>query len=162
MAKANIKIPKGTKCGNGVVCEQDLELDIDIPETSPTVNVMPDATITIPGTNTVQVQAPPVTIPPPTTPGTPQPKSYTNEELTNLLPPGVNFAVCKGDNCGNEKIQNKTLTTKFKSCPKCGCNNVPKNSSMCPCCGTDEPEDEDDKLDFWEESDIQLKEDDDD
>lgn len=158
MAKANIKIPKGTKCGNGVTCEQDLELDIEIPEINPTVNVTPDPSITIPGATQQLQQIPPTQAPP--IPETPKPKTYSNDELANLLTPGVNFAKCKGDNCGNEKIQNKNPVTKFKSCPKCGCNNVPNNGTMCPCCGTDEPQDEEESQDYWEDSDIELKSDD--
>ncbi len=160
MAKANIKIPKGTKCGNGKVCEQDLELDIEIPEINPTVSVSPDPIISIPGTNQQAQQIAPPPIPQTSIPDTPKPRTYTNEELSNLMPPGVNFAVCKGDNCGNEKIQNKNVTTKFKSCPKCGCNNVASNSSICPCCGTNEPQDEEEKEDYWDESEIDLKSDD--
>lgn len=157
MAKANIKIPKGTKCGNGKVCPEDLELDIEIPETRPVVNVTPDPILSIPGTGsgqTLQQQQipPPVQVPPTQVP---QPKTYTNEELSSLMPPGVNFATCKGNNCADSKIQNKKLVTKFKQCPECGCNNVPKNSNLCPCCGKDGPEE--DPEDYWEDSDIELK-----
>ena len=56
-------------------------------------------------------------------------------------------------------LKNKKFVTKFKSCPKCGCNNVPKNGSICPCCGKGEPEDDEDKEDYWEDSSIELESD---
>lgn len=154
MPKVNVKIPKGTKCNGGTVCEQDLDLDLDIPEVNPTINPIPQPQIEIPGFQQMTQQIAPPPIPEPMQ--QPQERTYTNEELSELMPSGVNFAVCKGKNCADSKIQNKNLVTKFKQCPKCGCNNVPKNSSMCPCCGVDEPQDEDEKEDYWEDSDIEL------
>ena len=42
MKKVSLKIPKGTKCKNGI-CEQDIELDteIEIPEVKPFLQVQP-------------------------------------------------------------------------------------------------------------------------
>ena len=74
------------------------------------------------------------------------------------MPTGTNFAVCHGNNCDDTVIKNKKFTTKFKSCPKCGCNTVPFNSSICPCCGKTPTEEEGE--DYWEDSDIELKSDD--
>ena len=144
MPKVNVKIPKGTKCNGGTVCEQDLDLDLEIPEVNPTVQPIPQPQIEIPGVNQLQIQTPqppPVQTP---SPEAPKEKVYTPEELTNLMPSGVNFAICEGNNCADTKIQNKKLVTKFKECPTCGANNVPINSNMCSICGAQAPEDEDD------------------
>lgn len=154
--KSNIKIPKGTKCADGTICERDIEVenvDIDIPETNPSVEIQPTPTIQIPNSNQQlqQIQVPPA--PPPNPTPEPEEKSFSTDELADLMPTGVNFATCKGKNCDDSVIKNKKFTTKFKQCPKCGCNNVPMSSNMCPCCGKSPNEDEED---YWEESDIDI------
>lgn len=159
MPKVNVKIPKGTKCNNGEVCTQDLDLDLDIPETRPVIQTIPQPEINIPNAGSNTVQIPPIQTPPPQAPP-PQntEQSYSTDELADLLPTGTNFAVCKGKNCADSIIKNKKFTTKFKSCPKCGCNNVPWNSDLCPCCGKQADEDEED---YWEDSDIEIEVDED-
>jgi len=162
--KKRITIPKGYEDCDGGKCEKTQTWELDIPDTKPVVESVPTVEIQNMGATagipqqlqqqTTTMQIPDITLP--------KTKTYSNEELTNLMPPGVNYAMCEGDNCSDSKLQNKNLVTKFKSCPKCGCNNVPKNSSMCPCCGVDEPKDEDDKEDYWESSEIELKQDDED
>lgn len=152
MTKANIKIPKGTKCANGEICDKDLELDIEIPETKPTIQTIPEPQVNIP-----QPTAPPNPLtqapPPQFQAPTPEPEGYTTEELAGLMPSGVNYAVCKGNNCADSVIQNKKQVTKFKTCPKCGCNNVAIDSSICPCCGKTDNDEED----YWEDSDIEIE-----
>jgi len=157
--KKRITIPKGFADCDGGKCEKTQTFEIDFPETKPIIETVPQ--IEIQGIN--QTVAPPIQAAQTTIPQTiipPTPKTYSNEELTNLMPPGQNFAMCKGDNCSDSKLKNKTQITKFKECPKCGCNNVPKNSSMCPCCGVDEPQDDDDKENYWDESSIEIEKDD--
>lgn len=156
--KKRITIPKGYQDCDGGKCEKTQTFEVDIPDVIPVVETVPQVEIQGVGQVQQQIQVPQV--PPVQAPQTPQEKVFTPEELAGLMPTGVNFAVCKGNNCADSKIQNKNLTTKFKQCPKCGCNNVPKSSSLCPCCGTDEPEDEDDKAEYWDASDIELKDDD--
>ena len=75
-------------------------------------------------------------------------------ELAELMPKGVNFAKCADGSCGNSVIQNSKITRKFKECENCGANTVPNNSDICPTCGIKEPQDEEDKENFWNESQI--------
>jgi len=157
--KKRITIPKGFEDCDGGKCEKTQTFEVDIPDTKPIIESVPQ--VEIQGVNPPQ-QAPQIqqfAPPPPQVPPTNTPKTYTNDELSGLMPPGVNFAVCKGDNCADTKIKNKTLVTKYKSCPKCGCNMVPSNGSICPCCGVNEPQDEEEKEDYWEDSEIDIKSD---
>ena len=75
-------------------------------------------------------------------------------ELSELMPKGVNFAKCADGSCGNSVIENSKITKKFKECDNCGSNAVPNSSDICPTCGIKEPTDEDDKENFWNESNI--------
>ena len=89
-----------------------------------------------------------------------QPHDHSHEiktnhtELAELMPKGVNFAKCADGSCGNSVIQNSKITRKFKECENCGANTVPNSSDLCPTCGIKEPQDEEDKENFWNESNI--------
>lgn len=162
--KSTIKIPKGTKCADGTTCERDIEVEnveIDIPEVNPSIQVQPTPQVNIPDASgqIQQYAQPPPPIPQPQA-TQPEEKTFSNDELAELMPSGVNYAVCKGNNCADSVIKNKKFVTKFKQCPKCGCNNVPNNGSMCPCCGKSEPEDDEEKEDYWQDSDIEIESDD--
>ena len=86
-------------------------------------------------------------------PQTEQPKPNPHQEIANMLPKGVNFTKCTGEDCG-KKIKNaKGLTTKFKTCTNCGANTVPKGKKYCPTCGKDEDSEEP-----FDESDVKLEE----
>ena len=78
-----------------------------------------------------------------------EPKQDPHDTLAQMLPKGVNFGKCANGECG-KKIKNaKGVTTKFKACPNCRANTVPKNNDYCPTCGK-EPEE-------WDDSDIELE-----
>lgn len=81
-----------------------------------------------------------------------EPKPDPHDEIARTLPKGVNFARCANGNCMNPKIKNaKGITTKYKACPNCKANTVPKSNEYCPTCGK-EPEQED-----WEDSEVELE-----
>jgi len=151
MAKIDLKIPRGTPCKGGV-CEQDIEIEgLEVPDApKPIVNFRPQPQITYP-------TQPPAIF-------TPQPQEHTHEkkdvheELADLLPRGQNFGKCANGSCATMVI-NKNPVTKFKSCPGCKNNAVPKNNDFCPTCGITENTKD---FDEWEESDLELKTDEDD
>ena len=79
-----------------------------------------------------------------------------HEELAKIMPRSVNFAKCPSGDCSKGLIKNaKGLNLKFKTCPNCKNNAVPKSSDYCPTCGlTDvdlEKNDED-----WDSSEIEI------
>jgi len=78
-----------------------------------------------------------------------------HEEMTKALPSGVNYAKCEGADCGHVKLKNPKQTTKYKACPHCKANMVPKNNDFCPNCGIEE---ESKKFEEWEDSDIEIEE----
>ena len=80
-------------------------------------------------------------------------KQDPHDTLAQMLPKGVNFGKCANGNCGTKIKNAKGLTTKFKACPNCRANTVPKNNDYCPTCGK-EPEE-------WDDSDIELENDED-
>jgi len=157
--KKRITIPKGTKCVDGTECNQNLELEIDIPETIPSVTTIPTAGVSnIPNPSqpqqTILLQPPAQTIAPAAEP--PKPTEEDKHKLMkDLMPSGVNFAKCQGTDCGHKKIKNNTQTQKFKACPGCKNNNIPRNNDFCPTCGLDE---EHKDFDEWDDSDIEMKE----
>ncbi len=59
----------------------------------------------------------------------------------------TNYAKCK--NC-DMKIKNPRIVTKFKTCPNCNSNTVPKQNDFCPTCGKESDE--------WDESDVEIEE----
>jgi hypothetical protein len=141
--KIDLKIPKGTKCKNGV-CEQDLEIEgLEIPDTKPVITTRPEPTLSIPNNNQFlqQQQAPP---PPQQHTHDEKPKKLSHEELAELIPKGVNVISCPGGDCGHKKLKNPIKTKRFKTCPngECGANTVPKGNEFCPTCGKDFEEDE--------------------
>ncbi len=77
------------------------------------------------------------------------PKEDPHITLAKRLPRGINFAECRG--C-HTVIQNPHVTTKFKSCPHCSANTVPKDNKICPTCGKESESDE------WDDSDVELEE----
>lgn len=83
-----------------------------------------------------------------------EPKPDPHDELAQMLPKGVNYGKCANGNCGTKIKNAKGMTTKFKACPHCKANTVPKSNDYCPTCGK-EPEE-------WDESDIELEKEDED
>lgn len=79
------------------------------------------------------------------------PKEDPHEVLAKNMPKGVNFGKCANGNCGTKIKNAKGLTTKFKACPNCKANTVPKSSDFCPTCGQDSEE--------WDDSDIEIESD---
>ena len=155
--KKRITIPKGFEDCDGGKCEKTQTFEIDIPETKPTVETVPEVEIQgvgQPPQQTIKTQPPTVQIPP-TEP--PKQEGFTKDQMANLLPPGVNFATCSGPNCGDEVIKSKKITTKYLECPSCGCNMVAKGSNICPCCGKSGPEDEEERVDYWLDSSIEIE-----
>ena len=112
----------------------------------------------------IQAYIPPAaaTTPPATTPPvepgheghnhTPK-QDFTHGQIAGSMPSSINFGKCTGDNCG-DKIKNKNLNKDFKSCPGCGDNSNPSKAKFCKTCGKDEPKDDDEKADYWEDSEI--------
>jgi len=158
MPKKRITIPKGAKDCQGVECQQNLEFEVDIPDatvttaTIPTVGVnstMPNLTAGGIAPQTVVLQAPPTLEPPK------EESKDPHEEMTKALPSGVNYAKCEGADCGHVKLKNPKQTTKYKACPHCKANMVPKNNDYCPNCGLEE---ESKKFEEWEDSDIEIEE----
>ena len=103
MAKLDLTIPKGYKCKNGV-CEQDLELEIDVPEIKPLVSRLPE--VEIKGLNQV-VESKPQII------------EKEIEKLVKVVPSWQPNFICKGPNCNTKK--NPAYTSRPKGvCANCG------------------------------------------
>ena len=151
MPKIDLKIPKGTPCKGGV-CEQDIEIEgLDIPEAKPMITIQPQPQISY-----QYPPQPPQNISPP--PEHNHQKKDVHEELADLLPRGQNFGKCANGSCATMVI-NKNPTTKFKACPGCKNNAVPKNNDFCPTCGMTENSK---KFDEWEDSDLEIETEEDD
>ena len=150
--QVTLKIPKGTKCKNGI-CEQDIELDteIDIPETKPSFEFQPNASFDFGQAPQPQMQQ---QMQQPKQEAKKEPE-LSHDDLADLMPKGVNFGKCADGSC-HDKIKNKKFVSKFKTCPNCDSNSVPKGHNFCPTCGIDEKNDEDD---FWQESEVELESD---
>ena len=58
MPKIKYTVPKGSKDCNGQECKQDLQFDIDIPETKPTTQIIPTPQIDY--SNLAQLQTQPL------------------------------------------------------------------------------------------------------
>ena len=145
MAKKRITIPKGVKDCDGIECEKTHTFEIDIPEEVPTVETIPEASVENLGSGNQVLKT---NIPVPD-------KKFSHDELSDLMPKGLNYGRCADGSC-HEKIKNTNFTENFKSCPGCSSNTVPKTSDFCPTCGKNEPEDKEEKEDYWEESEISL------
>ena len=103
MAKLDLTIPKGYKCKNGV-CEQDLELEIDVPEIKPIVSRL--AEVEIKGFNQVQESKPQIV-------------EKEIEKLIKVVPSWQPNFICKGPNCNTKK--NPAYTSRPKGvCANCG------------------------------------------
>lgn len=87
----------------------------------------------------------------------PEPIQFSHDDLSDLMPTGMNFAKCKDGKCGS-MVKNSKITKNFKSCPNCESNTVPGKSKFCPTCGKTEPQDIEDLEDYWDESEINLDE----
>lgn len=145
MPKIKYSIPKGSKDCNGAECTQDLEFDIDIPETKPTVKTIPTPQVDY-GTQTQQFAPPQQSAPAAETHNHDAPK-ITHEDIKQIIPKGINKMKCPGGNCGNEALANPIQTKKYKTCPNgdCGANTLTKDSEFCPYCT--KSINEDDELD---------------
>ena len=145
MAKKRITIPKGVKDCDGIECEKTHTFEIDIPESVPTVETIPEASVeNLESGNQILKTHIPV-----------PDKKFSHDELSDLMPKGLNYGRCADGSC-HEKIKNTNFTENFKSCPGCSSNTVPKTSDFCPTCGKNEPEDTEEKEGYWEESEISL------
>ena len=103
MAKLDLTIPKGYKCKNGV-CEQDLELEIDVPEIKPIVSRL--AEVEIKGFNQVQESKPQIV-------------EKEIEKIVKVVPSWQPNFICKGPNCNTKK--NPAYTSRPKGvCANCG------------------------------------------
>ena len=103
MAKLDLTIPKGYKCKNGV-CEQDLELEIDVPEIKPIVSRL--AEVEIKGFNQVQESKPQIV-------------EKEIEKIVKVVPSWQPSFICKGPNCNTKK--NPAYTSRPKGvCANCG------------------------------------------
>ena len=150
MAKIDLKIPKGTPCKGGV-CEQDIEIEgLEVPDA-------PKPTITFKPQPQVNYQMPPTMPVQPISTEHNHEKKDVHDELAELLPRGQNFGKCANGSCATMVI-NKNPTTKFKACPGCKNNAVPKNNDFCPTCGITENSK---KFDEWEESDLEIEQEED-
>lgn len=146
MAKKRITIPKGVKDCDGIECEKTHTFELDIPDTKPTIESVPEASVENIGGSTNQVlQEPPVQTD----------KKFSHEELSVIMPKGLNYGRCADGSC-HEKIKNSNFTENFKTCPTCSSNTVPKNSDYCPTCGKNEPTEPEEKSDYWQESEIEV------
>lgn len=105
MAKLDLTIPKGYKCKNGV-CEQDLELEIDVPEIKPLIQRVPE--IEIKGLNQNHTQE-----------SKPQIIEKEIEKIVKVVPSWQPNFICKGPNCNTKK--NPSYTSRPKGiCSNCG------------------------------------------
>lgn len=103
MAKLDLTIPKGYKCKNGV-CEQDLELEIDVPEIKPIVSRL--AEVEIKGFNQVQESKPQIV-------------EKEIEKIVKVVPSWQPSFICKGPNCNTKK--NPAYTSRPRGvCANCG------------------------------------------
>ena len=136
-------MPKGAKDCTGKECEQDLQFEIDVPETKATTQVIPTPSIDF-GNAQPQQMAPPIPPPAPDTHNHAAPK-ITHEDIKQLIPKGINKMKCPSGNCGNEALTNPIQTKKYKTCPNgnCGANTLPKDSEFCPYCSKNITEDDD-------------------
>jgi len=142
MVKHRITIPKGSKDCDGVECEKNFTFEVDVPENKPTAEKIPEPSVAGMTGAASQVLEPPKQ----------QDKGFTHDELSDIMPKGVNFGRCADGSC-HEKIKNKNYTENFKACPGCNSNAVPKDVDYCPTCGKTEPDDDDE---YWNDSEIEL------
>ena len=103
MAKLDLTIPKGYKCKNGV-CEQDLELEIDVPEIKPIVSRL--AEVEIKGFNQALESKPQIV-------------EKEIEKIVKVVPSWQPSFICKGPNCNTKK--NPAYTSRPRGvCANCG------------------------------------------
>ena len=103
MAKLDLSIPKGYKCKNGV-CEQDLELEIDVPEIKPVVSRQ--AEVEIKGYNQIQESKPQIV-------------EKEIEKIIKVVPSWQPNYICKGPNCNTKK--NPAYSSRPRGiCSNCG------------------------------------------
>lgn len=153
--KIDLKIPKGTKCKNGV-CEQDIELEgLEIPEEKPSIAIQPQPQFSFQNTSAAgnpvfqQIQIPKEEHK--------HDHKDPHEELGESMPLGMNFGTCENGNCGNPIIKNpKGITKKFKSCPNCSDNTIRKDAKICKTCGHKKELDED-----WNDEGVTIEDEDD-
>jgi len=114
-----VKKEKCENCGHEleIITRKPQQISVDSPEINPTI-----------ATPQTQMLVPPA-------PEPPKEKKLTHEQITDLMPKGTNFMSCPGGDCGHMKLKNKNQTLKFKECPNCESNTVPKGSEICPTCG---------------------------
>ncbi len=124
-------------------CKHPHEMEIDVPDP-----VKSEITA-IPTTTAPQQQM--MMTPPPE----PKERKITHEEITDLMPPGVNFMKCPGEKCGRQVLKNKKQVQNFLTCPECDHNGFTVGSGLCEKCGKkftkDEEEDFDDGIEIEEE-----------
>lgn len=79
-----------------------------------------------------------------------------HDELAKIMPKSTNFAKCPNGDCSKGLIKNaRGINTKFKTCPNCGNNGVPKGSDYCDKCGLTEEDLEKNDTE-WDSSDLNI------
>lgn len=146
MPKGVIKIPKVNEdCKNGK-CGHEHEVPFEINEPPKAV---PTASFVMDNNQQQQqlLQTPP--------PQIEKPKKLTHEEMAEMIPNGINVMKCPGGDCGHQKIKNPKKTKKYKACPHCSANTLPKGSDTCPYCtkSIDEDEELDDGIELEDNDD---------
>ncbi len=132
MVKGKIQIPKEHEdCKNGK-CGHPHEFPFEIEDPKPPQPQQPAQMSFDYSTMSNNPNAPQQTtqIPKPKE----EPKKLSHDELAEVMPHGVNAMSCPGGDCGHMKLKNPKQTKKWKSCPHCEANTVPKDTEFCPYC----------------------------
>jgi len=145
--KIEANFPKGCKDKTGKTCEQDLTFDLEVPETSPSVITIPQPSLSGQAAQMVIPPAPQATVPPPEP--IKEEKKLSHDEISAMIPKGVNAMECPGNDCNHKRLKNPTQTKKYKACPGCEANTLTKDSDFCPYCSKNlDPEDLEDGIEL--------------
>jgi len=74
-----------------------------------------------------------------------------HEQIAEMIPKGVNFMSCPGNDCHHQTLTNHDFTKEYKTCPNCRSNTNHIESKFCSTCGK-EPEKDD-----WQDSDVEIE-----
>ena len=113
MKKVSLKIPKGTKCKNGI-CEQDIELDteIEIPEVKPFLQVQPTPELNFESENQPNAAQS-------TSRGTTAAEKIEKPNVEYVPPNYLPKYKCKNGNCGTAHENPNYTQTAKGVCPNC-------------------------------------------
>jgi len=135
LVKHKIKLPKGSKDCKGSECDRDYEFDIEIPEPNPSASIIPSPYVdTSPTGGGTATMAAPQTLVYAEPPKEDKPKKLSHDEIAGMIPKGINYSRCPGEDCDHKILKNPKQTSKFKTCPGCEANTVPNKSDFCPTC----------------------------